>query len=670
MNMFQKNKKLVLLLSALAFHLGIVIGICIFSLHCANKSLKVFVDNLEKARKTAYYQKIYKELVESNSCCFDYNVKNDKTFYESGIYIPDNDLKRRLNGIIEKNTSANTNISEFTNISAFAERFHVDIGKLKNGIDNYAIISDLKNFKQKICYVDIKNEIKVLYSLLYVKKDDQLEHKITNHIEFKIEKSLSIYKIPDILTFLFYSYCASIVESPRTPLPTPKSLPAVSDPLLIQSAPRERFISQEPHLSTSRTNSRLSNEVNFDSVPQCLNSLSPLSENDPEQIPQENPLSHEASKFLSLTNTHLPKLLEERQTYQEFQPRSHTHLSTAGQQNTSEQGSTNQATNDTTDLLLSEASKHSSLKNIEPELSINSGEQPTQNETESMIPELNSIESASRSNTSKNFSPLSQKSTPSIQKKEPEMQHLGENAPSNTSPLYSHSISESLPTISKQEELETKEHLEQEKTPIQKETSQPVSKSDESESKSNISEEYSRVKPEEIPSIPQTQPEREFMSKTEFPHTSQFSHHTQVSPPILSKQEELETKEHLEQEKTPIQKETSQPVSKSDDKTESPHTSQFSHHTQVYPPILSKQEELETKELLEQGRTQNEDDLIILKDEEQESKPEPTTYHTKQESSLTEEPTAINTLQSLSNISDLENVTSPSQNIVGIVTSL
>ncbi|TBU02644.1 hypothetical protein CWI36_1070p0010, partial [Hamiltosporidium magnivora] len=77
-----------------------------------------------------------------------------------------------------------------------------------------------------------------------------------------------------------------------------------------------------------------------------------------------------------------------------------------------------------------------------------------------------------------------------------------------------------------------------------------------------------------------------------------------------------------------------------------------------------------TKELLEQGRTQNEDDLIILKDEEQESKPEPTTYHTKQESSLTEEPTAINTLQSLSNISDLENVTSPSQNIVGIVTSL
>ncbi|TBU04028.1 hypothetical protein CWI36_0822p0010, partial [Hamiltosporidium magnivora] len=471
MNMFQKNKKLVLLLSALAFHLGIVIGICIFSLHCANKSLKVFVDNLEKARKTAYYQKIYKELVESNSCCFDYNVKNDKTFYESGIYIPDNDLKRRLNGIIEKNTSANTNISEFTNISAFAERFHVDIGKLKNGIDNYAIISDLKNFKQKICYVDIKNEIKVLYSLLYVKKDDQLEHKITNHIEFKIEKSLSIYKIPDILTFLFYSYCASIVESPRTPLPTPK---------ILTSTPRERFISQEPHLSTSRTNSRLSNEVNFDSVPQCLNSLSPLSENDPgayqqnpsqpkscldqnvlglasEQIPQENPLSHEASKFLSLTNTHLPKLLEERQTYQEFQPRSHTHLSTAGQQNISEQGSTNQATNDITDLLLSEASKHSSLKNIEPELSINSGEQPTQNETESMIPELNSIESASRSNTSKNFSPLSQKSTPSIQKKEPEMQHLGENAPSNTSPLYSHSISESLPTISKQEELETKE---------------------------------------------------------------------------------------------------------------------------------------------------------------------------------------------------------------------
>ncbi|TBU04954.1 hypothetical protein CWI39_0737p0010 [Hamiltosporidium magnivora] len=630
MNIFQKNKKLVPLLSTLAFLLGIVIGICIFSLHCANKSLKVFVDNLEKARKTAYYQKIYKEL----------------TFYESGIYISDNDLKRRLNGIIEKNTSTNTNISEFTNISAFAERFNVDIGKLKNGIDNIgvftkigiflqrknilksyfslisavAIISDLKNFKQKICYVDIKNEIKVLYSLLYVKKDDQLEHKITKHIEFKIEKSLSIYKIPEIITFLFYSYCASIVESPRTPLPTPKSLPAVSDPLPIQSAPRERFIKQEPHLSTSRTNSRLSNEVNFDSVPQCLNSLSPLSENDPgayqqnpsqpksyldqnalglasEQIPQENPLSHEASKFLSLTNTHLPKLLEERQTYQEFQPRSHTHLSTAGQQNISEQGSTNQAPNDTTDLLLSEASKHSSLKNIEPELSINSGEQPTQNETESMIPD--------------------QKSTPSIQKKEPEMQHLGENASSNTSPLYSHSISESLPTISKQEELETKEHLEQEKTPIQKETSQPVSKSDESESKSNISEEYSRVKPEEIPSIPQTQPEREFMSKTESPHTSQFSHHTQVSP-----------------------------------------------------PILSKQEELETKELLEQGRTQNEDDLIILKDEEQESKPEPTTSHTKQESSLTEEPTAINTLQSLSNISDLENVTSPSQNIVGIVTSL
>ncbi|TBU08015.1 hypothetical protein CWI38_2318p0010, partial [Hamiltosporidium tvaerminnensis] len=570
MNIFQKNKKLVLLLSTLAFLLGIVIGICIFSLHCANKSLKAFVDNLEKARKTAYYKKIYKELLESNSCCFDYNVKNDKTFYESGIYIPDNDLKRRLNGIIEKNTSANTNISEFTNISAFAERFHVDIGKLKNGIDNYgfftkiAIISDLKNFKQKICYVDIKNEIKVLYSLLYVKKDDQLEHKITNHIEFKIEKSLSIYKIPDILTFLFYSYCASIVESPRTPLPTPK---------ILTSTPRERFILQEPHLSTSRTNSRLSNEVNFDSVPQCLNSLSPMSENDPgayqqnpsqpkscldqnalglasEQIPQENPLSHEASKFLSLTNTHLPKLLEERQTYQEFQPRSHTHLSTAGQQNISEQGSTNQATND---LLLSEASKHSSLKNIEPELSINSGEQPTQNETESMIPENRPHQ---------------------YKKKEPEMQHLGENAPSNTSPLYSHSISESLPTISKQEELETKEHLEQEKTPIQKETSQPVSKSDESESKSNISEEYSRVKPEEIPSIPQTQPEREFMSKTESPHTSQFSHHTQVSPPILSKQEELETKEHLEQEKTPIQKETSQPVSKSDESESKPNISE------------------------------------------------------------------------------------------------
>ncbi|TBU03865.1 hypothetical protein CWI36_0849p0030, partial [Hamiltosporidium magnivora] len=244
MDTIRKRKIIFVIFTVCTFIMIMGATFLMFSLHCANKMLKSFVDELETAKKNPHYKEIHQSLVESNTCCFYLDEKDGKKAYESGILIKASEAKKKLGNAIANKKYEDIKFSEFCDTKMFSMNFNVDITKLKKQADDVGSLAKIGLFfkrknqfrsylkltsdvisagisnksKQKTCYIEVKDDKKILVSTLRVNNNNKIEEESRRNLEFEGYKPLSGYKAIEFVAFVFYISC-SIISPPSPPPP-------------------------------------------------------------------------------------------------------------------------------------------------------------------------------------------------------------------------------------------------------------------------------------------------------------------------------------------------------------------------------------------------------------------------------------------------------------------